>query len=199
MIAMSSNWRDVQKYFENSYIKIQGYGDKLFFVNRVRENMIVGVDENDTLFELYLSNKEPFELDYVLPHRAVFQHGDEALFLRRNPSRQYRRGLHADNTAVVYIATGTNCDLNFYILKSYVEKQKYMSFMEAVDHKGSMRSMALSPRMSYIRAGGEIRMDMTTIAVVNHEKKTIRIKRPIFKPEILQFLKNGDGSYGVSP
>jgi len=197
MIAMSSNWRDVQKYYEHSYIKIQGYGDKLFYVNRVRETMLQGVDEEDTLFELYLSDDAPFLIDYVLPHRAVFQYGKDVMQLRRNPSRQYRRGLHQDNTTIISVTTGQAYDLSFGLLRAFVEKQKYVSLNEAMEHRSIYMGVALTPRMSYIRAGGELRIDLTTVATVQSIKRTIKVKRPIFTKEIMQYLKDNNQAFEV--
>jgi hypothetical protein len=197
MIAIAANWRDVQKYYEQSYIKIQGYGDKLFFVNRVRENIMTGWDEEETQFELFLSNSDPFVIDYVLPHRAVFQYGSDAYLLRRFPSRQYRRGLHCDNTSITSVSSGVHMDMGFAVLKAFVEKQKYLTLTAAIAAKGRYTAVALSSRMSYIRAGGELRIDTTTVASVNVTERSIKMRRPIFLKEILQYLKDYNEPFTV--
>jgi len=197
MIAVPSTWRDVSKYYEGTYIKLPEYGDMLFFVQRVRESMITGINEDDTVFEIHLNEKAPFHLDYILPHRAVFQFGQDAVSLRRVPARQYRRGLHSDNTKIVSVTNGEGYPLSFDLLKAFVNKQKYVLLSEALEDRGTFRSVALTSRMSYVRAGRELRIDNTTVAVISKAERIIKMTRPIFSKEIKQYLQDNSLTYGV--
>ena len=196
MIATSANWRDVQKYYEQSYIKIQGFGDKLFHVERVRESVVTGYDEDDTMFELYLSNSAGFSMDYILPHRAVFQHGRDAYLLRRLPARQYRRGLCADNVIITNLTTGEGASLGFDVLKAYVSKPKYPTLSEAIKSE-DVNSCPLTQRLSYNRASREIKVDTTKVAIFLPGKQAIKVTRPIFLKEISDYVKHNYLSFEV--
>lgn len=188
MIAAPSTAQDIRKYFENTYIKIRGYGDTLFFVRRVREDVISGRDENDTEFELDLWEDSPFTLDYILPHRAVFQYGETALLLRRVPARQYFRGIHPDNTKLNSVNTGEEYPLGFDTLKAFVTKQQYVSLEEALINKPKKKAYALTSRLSYVTCSQSINIDSTTIAFINKEKCEISVKYDIFRSEISDYL-----------
>ena len=184
MIATNENWNDLKKYYECSYIKINGFGDKLFYVSSVNKEKIVGYDSENTPFELWLSTDYPYTLDYVLPHHAVFQYGNEAVQLRRRPNRQYRRGLHPDNVRIASVLRGSAYPLDFPILEAYVGKQQYPSFQEAV--KSSCISVAISARMSYSRDTNYIYIDTHAVALVEGDK--IRMIKRIFTKEIQHYI-----------
>jgi len=46
MQFVPSVWQDIRKYYEGSYVKFTEYGDTLFFIDRVREDSIVGHEED---------------------------------------------------------------------------------------------------------------------------------------------------------
>tara|TARA_R110000868_G_scaffold37403_3_gene132371 strand:- start:1857 stop:2456 length:600 start_codon:yes stop_codon:yes gene_type:complete len=198
MIAVPSTAVDIRKYFESTYIKINGFGDTLFYVRRVREDIITGIDENNTEFELDLWEDSPFTIDYILPHRAVFQYGNTALLLRRVPARQYFRGIHPENTKLTSVDTGEEYPINFETLKAFVNKQQYVTLDEAIVNKPKKKAHALSPRFSYITAGQSINLDNTNIAHINLKEKLLFIKHPIFTQEIVSYLKQTNSSLQVT-
>lgn len=101
MLFVPSVWQDIRKYYENSYVKFQEYGDTLFYIKRVRETEIIGVDENDDEFLLTLEEDVPFNLTYTLPHKGLFMVDGSPHLLHRVPAVQYSRGLTQQNTKTV--------------------------------------------------------------------------------------------------
>ena len=194
MIAIRSNWKDIQRGFEKTFIKIKGFGDKLFFVDHVTASVITGHDSESTGFELWLDDSYPFDIDYLLPHHAVFQYKNEAVQLRRVPSRQYHKGLHHENTVLRSITTGNRYDLSFAILEAYVGKQQYPLLKEAIG--SDAQSIALSSRMSYSRLNKSIMMDMIPIAFIAND--VIKVNRTIFYKEIFEYIQNNNQPFKVS-
>ena len=194
MIAISSNWKDLQKYYEHSYIKIPGFGDKLFYVNRVTKDLISGHDSESTVFELWLSDSLPFAIDYILPHHAVFQYQDRAVQLRRRPTRQYRRGLHPDNVRISDVLTEHTYDLSFNILEAYVGKQQYPTLKEAI--ASANISTALTNRMAYVPSKKAIYLDTFPIALVVGDE--IRVTKAIFFKELQQYANTFGIGYKVT-
>jgi hypothetical protein len=196
MDFMSSNWRDIQKYYESTYVKFAEFGDKLFYIQRVREEMIQGIDDTDTAFELYLSDDHPYAVNYLLPHKATFQWKDSVYVLQRIPARQYRRGLCADNTMLTNVATGNNTDISFNALKAFVSKPQYSSFGQAFNSKEKTKAIALTNRMTYLRTG-YILFDQKRVASYDHDRKVIKMVHKIFLPEIMQHMVDHNEHYEV--
>lgn len=193
MIAQRSNWKDVQRCYDHSYIKIRGFGDKLFYVTRVTADLMSGEDSEGTGFELWLDDEFPFEIDYVLPHHAVFQYGEHAVELRRVPSRQYRRGLHMDNTRIRSIISGSALDLGFPILEAFVGKQQYPTLKEAMSTTN--RSTALSSRLSFHNKDGTLFMDNVVIGSVQGD--VVKMTRSIFFKEVLHYINSTNQPFKV--
>jgi len=187
MEFITSNWRDISKYYENTYVKFSEYGERLFLITGVNPNSVTGIDEDDTAFELHLSDSHPYTVNYLLPHKATFQWGNEVYMLQRIPARQYRRGLCSDNTQIINVSDGRKRDIGFASLKAFTNKPTYMSFSEAFFAKGRTKALALSPRMTYIRTG-DILIDMVRIAKFNYDTKKIELKNKLFLPEIMQHM-----------
>jgi hypothetical protein len=196
MQCISSNWQDIRKYYEHTYVKFNEFGDKLFYIAEVGPSIIRGIDDTQTDFELYLSDDAPYYLDYLLPHKAVFQYKDSVALLQRIPARQYRRGLCSDNTQILNVASGSKYDLGFPTLKAFVSKPSYASFSEAFNCKAKVKAVALSNRMTYMRTG-QILIDHTTVAHYDYTTKKITMARPIFLPEIMQHMVDHNEVYEV--
>ena len=196
MDFVHSNWRDIQKYYENTYVKFSEFGDKLFYIQHVGPEKVSGTDDENTTFELYLSDAVPYTVNYLLPHKAVFQWKDSVFLLQRIPARQYRRGLCSDNTMITNIATGKGMDITFNSLKAFVSKPNYSSFSNAFNTKAKTKAIALSPRMSFLRSG-EILIDNKKIAQFDYTSKKILLLYKIFLPEIMQHMVDHNEHYEV--
>lgn len=196
MDFVHSNWRDIQKYYENTYVKFSEFGDKLFYINYVGPDKVAGVDDENTAFELFLSDSAPYTVNYLLPHKAVFQWKDSVYLLQRIPARQYRRGLCSDNTMITNVTTGTRLDIGFNSLKAFVGKPSYSSFSNAFNTKAKTKAVALSSRMSYLRSG-YILIDSHKIAQFDYNTKKILMLHKIFLPEIMQHMVDHNEHYEV--
>lgn len=187
-----SNWEDISRYFKQTFVKFKETGDKLFYIRNVRSDVVEGMEKDSCPFELYLWEDQPYEVDYVLPHKSFFQYAKRAVLLERIPAKQYQRGLSSGNTKLRALGrdgTTTNLDLSFDTLGAFVEKQPWMSLTDAVANKVKNYSVVLSPRMAYIPFTNTIYVDMLAVATVNKKAKTVYINHPIFKPEIAELVK----------
>lgn len=195
MLLTSSNANDIDRYYNNTYVKFKEYGEKLFFIQEVNSESIVGKDEDGNAFALYLDNANPYELAYTLPHRAVFQYKDGALLLRRMPAKQYRRGICNDNTTITRVDTGDAVSINFEILKAFVNKPKYFTFTHCFN-KPKQKSLALSPRMSVITKTGIIKVDWQTIGQLDMVDKVVHCRR-LFIEDLQTVMKNNNESFNI--
>jgi len=193
MIFMSSNWEDINRYYKNTYVKFSEMGEKLFFIRYVSPDAVCGVDEDHVDFELCLSDEHPYEVDFLLPHKSFFQLGKRAVALSRHPAKQYQRGLSDSNTRLYSLRSdGTTeaMQLGFDTLKAYVSKQKFPSLDEAIANKGRMTSTVLTSRIAYVPRSKGLYVDMVPIGEVDTTSKLIRLRSPIFVPELTE-IANG--------
>jgi hypothetical protein len=189
MECIRENWKDIDRYFRNTWVKVDGYGDTLFSIQYVGPDKISGETEDGDYFEIELHNHQPFNLAYVLPHKAVFQLGKRAVLLQRIPAKQFKRGICLDNVSVSFTDTGVVLDLSLVVLKAYTTKQRYFSFTEAFKTKGSkLISYALTSRMSCVKSTGAIYIDTTHIATYLHGEGKIVMERHKFKSDVEQHI-----------
>lgn len=200
MLFKTENYDDIRKYYLGTYIKLKEFGDLLFRIDRVERTSVSGQVEDGREFILYMNQDDPYEIDYVLPHKSYFQLNEDACQLYRIPARQYRRGLCVDNTRVARVSAGGKQeslgDLDFDILKAFVSKQPFVPLSKAVSKEcASLRSVVLTPRMAYHRATKSLYIDFTNVASV--EGNIIKMKHPIFKAEVQNFLNKTSDSFVV--
>lgn len=198
MLFTTSTWQDIDKYYHGTYTKFKEFGDKLFRITQVTPHKVSGIDQDDVEFDLFLSDEHPYEVDYVLPHRAVFQYRDRAFLMQRVPARQYKRGLCEGNVRIINVDTGEAFPIGFAVLKSYVTKQQYFTFGEAIKRKGKLKSYALNSRMSLSVPSYALRIDTTKIGFYSVELKKLFVN-PLFIPDVLAQLKNNNETMEVVP
>ena len=194
MIFNQSNWRDIERYYMSTYVKFAEHGDRLFYINDVSPQEVRGKTEDGDEFVLYLSDAFPFHVDYILPHKAVFQYKGRAVLLQRNPQRQYRRGLSDGNTMLTDVTSGENYSLTFDRLRAFVNKPSYLTLSLYKKRKNDMHSAALSPRFSV--GAGSLYVDDIIIGTVDFEKQHINVNK-LFVPEITDLLKATAENYTV--
>lgn len=195
----SSNFEDIRKYYQGTYIKLKEYGDTLFRIDSVSSNCVSGMVEDGREFLLYMNDDHPYEIDYVLPHKSFFQYGKDACLLYRIPARQYMRGLSPQNTDVAKFSPDgvlkTGGELDFEVLKAFVSKQPFFSLSTATGkaNPNGLRSFVLTSRMAYHRASKGIYIDFTRVADVDAASKTVTMRQNIFTKEVADFIqKTGD-------
>lgn len=196
MFFQVSNVQDIEKYFRNTYIKLKEFGDELFYISGVTHQTVVGKDQTGEDFELYLSDAHPYEVDYVLPSRAVYQNGERVTLLQRIPARQYKRGLCADNTQLVDVYTGEKLLIEMASLAGFVNKPRYVSF-DDVFCKRIGKSAALNSRFSFHTADNSIRCDLRPVGMVEVNSRTVKFNK-LFAAEITKLLSDCKENFKVS-
>lgn len=194
---------DISRYYRHTYIKLQEFGDQLFFIEQVEANRIIGTHESGEKFCIYMSDDTPYEMEYMLPHKSFFQYGDKAVQLCRVPAKQYLRGLAPSNTQVLYIGTDgkpKQIELDFPLLKAYVQKAEWPKLSAAVE-MADKSSVAMNSRMMYMRGNKHLYIDFVPVAFVNINQKRLEVKKPIFTDEVKDLLKSTgeDGVWSVIP
>lgn len=186
-----SNREDINKYYRGSFLKFKETGDLLFYLQGVDSNVVTGTIEDGRDFKIYLAEEEPYEVDYILPHKSFFQYGENACMLQRVPAKQYHRGITNENTRISYRDPGTaipaKVAIGFDPLKAFVKKQKFFTLSEAT--KQDLTSAVLAPRIMYMRTNKQIFIDFTPVARVAMSEKKITMLLPVFTEEIKDFLK----------
>lgn len=190
MQLSSNNWRDIQKYYEHCYTKFRETGDEIFLIRRVSPSLIEGIGEDKTPLNCFLHNEEdqePYLLDYILPKKSFFEFDGKACLLNRIPARQYKRGLCSENTQILSLGADggfSKLNIDFPVLKAYIQKQSFRSFAEAKE----LPSVALSPRIA-LTMSGFIFVDAVKIGHYDFVSKTITTKHKSFKPELEEILQ----------
>lgn len=191
MIFVPSSANDIERYYLHTYVKFQETGDRLFFIEGVSKHKVSGTCDDDTPFDLYLSDEFPYEVSYVLPNKSYFQVNEHAYLMERKPAKQYKRGLCGENVSISRHRGGTefmNCMIGFGLLKAFVAKQAFYTLKDAFLNADKKSSVAVSSRMMYVPKGGRLFIDKTQIATIRGHKgtsaKTIELHQPIFREEV---------------
>lgn len=188
MFINSQNFDDVKKYFQHTYVKFAETGDHIWHVDTVSPNEIICTDKNKEQVGIDLNIG--YNLEYILPRKAIFQFGNEAVMLSRIPARQWKKGMCKANTAFhILNSEGTWMALNFdiHMIEGFVNKPSYYPVdlavkelsKESVDH---VASVALNPRMAICHSG-KLFVDNVLVGKISFKEKTLLCKK-IFKPEI---------------
>ena len=182
MIFNRSNASDIEKYYHGTWVKFTEFGDKLFKITSVHSTQVEGSTEDGDAFVLYLHDNFPYHVDYILPHKSLFQFKGRALLLERNPQRQYKRGLCDGNTRITDSFSGEQLGLGINYLKAFVSKPQYLTLKAFKSKRNSMTSVALSPRFACHKSG-LLHVDNVAIGQVDFDKMHIAVSK-VFKPEI---------------
>ena len=140
-----------------------------------------GDDGND--FVVFMNRAKPFSLDYVLPHKAVFQVDKDVYLLERIPARQYKRGLCSDNTSISRVGISERpmrINLSFELLQKFTCKQDYFTLKQALAGKDTNNAYALNSRMSYHKSGA---IYVDKICIANYSSGTFTVL-PQFKEDV---------------
>ena len=193
MELTSSNWGDIQKYYENSFVKLREFGDRIFYIDKVNRDEVHFHDMNEEAGVIYLHDAVPYTLDMVLPNKAVYQMGDEAYLLARIPARQYHRGITTGNCKISRLrSTGfTSANLSFATLQGYANKPIYRPLEDVIGR--STGSEAISSRFAYNSANKSIYCDTKVVAVVDKVKKEIKA-HSLLLAELKRFLLRDDSN-----
>lgn len=187
MFINSQNFDDVKKYFQHTYVKFAETGDHIWHIDTVNPNEIICSDKNKEQVGIDLTIG--YNLEYILPRKAVFQFGNEAVMLSRIPARQWKKGMCKANTAFHTLSSdGTWMALNFDInmIEGFVNKPSYypidIAQKEFQKENGDLLSCALNPRMAVCKTG-KLYIDNVLVGKMSFKDKAVLCKQ-IFKPEV---------------
>lgn len=193
MLFSTDNYDDINRYYRGTYVKFKETGDRLFYIRDVGPQRVTGTDEEGTEFELFLNHDDPYEVDYVLPHKSYFQLNKRACMLQRVPAKQYRRGICGENTRLTALGKTGNLvqvEIGFDALKAFVSKQAFPSIKTVLTMKNKPLSVAISPRFAFVPETGQIYTDQLAVAVVSKKDNRVTVTREIFRPEVTQFVSD---------
>ncbi len=184
-----STYADIRKYFDSTYAKFAELGEKLLFIQRIREDAITAIDSAGDVYELVLEEDAPYEMTYTLPHRALFAHKGRAYMLQRIPARQYQRGINTSNTQIISVPDGKKMPLTWELLDSFTNKQDYQTLADAVFGKFAkeVTTVPLSQRSMFDRRMQHIYFDRQAVATLDRDAKKVRVVS-LFKEEVEEML-----------
>lgn len=174
MECVQSNYGDITKYYQGSYIKLREFGDALFYVVKVSRDEVLLKDKNDNEFVITLHDSVPYNIDMILPNKSLFQHNNHCFSLSRVPARQYHRGITRQNCEVQVLGEkkwGTAA-VGFDTLEGYVNKPLFPTLSDAIADKSV--SAALSRRFAYSR-DGTLWCDLRKIGTVDKLSKVVSV------------------------
>lgn len=190
MEISSNNWTDVQKYYQDSYVKFdREYGDRLYYIYKVRPEGVLYRDSDNQEGILYMDTENPYELEYIMPHKTMFQKDKHCYLLTRIPAKQYSRGLTNSNCQFHLLdALGKwkTADVAWDILNAYTNKPAFRSIADCVRDPAGRVSEALSKRFAI--AGSLLFCDTFKIGRVDSAKRNLHVL-DLFHNEVEKLLE----------
>jgi hypothetical protein len=193
MIFTSAVYEDISRYYRNTYVKFKEHGDRLFFIRAVGPDSVRGTDEEGTEFVIHLDDEHPYEVDYILPRKSLFQYGKRSCMLQRIPAKQYQRGLSNGNTSIQSLNKMGGLakhDIGFDVLKCYVAKQAYPSMDVTIANKARNISTAMSQRISYVHDCRGFFVDNVAVATLDKPSRSINMLHKVFTKELQELAKD---------
>jgi hypothetical protein len=157
MLTSRENWRDVQKYYQHTFIKLTPLGETVVYVDNISNNLFQGTTHEGVKVEFDLD--EGYYIDYCIPRKTVFQLNNYAAVLRRIPARMWKKGLSKENTQIYGVQEDGSLfplPLNSANVWAYVNKPQYYQIGDPA--LKSMNSAALNNRL-YMTSEGYIYAD----------------------------------------
>lgn len=182
---------DIKKYYQGTWVKFPRLtGDTLWYIDRVTSEFLeIHSDEKE---EALLDLKKGYEVDYVIPGKAVYQFGDYATYLARIPARMWKKGMNSANTQFKQL-TGSKWlakPFDIGVIKAFVNKPAYTNPYDAVamfkTPESTLASAAISPRMAF-NPQGSIYIDEVMIGKYDFEKDVVTT-REIYKSNLMELF-----------
>ena len=179
MLINHQNWDDVKKYYGNTYVKCNETGETVWLVSEVSPNQVVLKSSSGE--EVAINLMKDYNLDYIIPGKATYQYGNNAVQLSRIPARQWKKGICKQNTSFTSLTSdGSWIPLAFDIstIESFVNKPAYYDVDHAILElkQNRLGSVALTPRIS-ISQSGKVFIDKVLVAKVSFVTKEIVMKK----------------------
>lgn len=202
MELYSSEWKDIQRYYNNTFVKLPQFGDQVFQVREVKPQHVILHDRAGDVYKIDLADEgEPaFSFDYVLPHKAVFFWKNSVYQLARRPARQYYRGCSSENTTITEIFSGRGQSISFESLEAFSMKPQYFTLRQALEEPNKkVLGVPLTKRFSFNKQDQCLYVDNRGVAVFDRDAKTFVMFNGmnIFAPEVKKLIAESELTYGV--
>jgi hypothetical protein len=188
MYVDKTNYEDIVKYYKKTYVKLRECGEVIYLITEVYKDKIILQDIQGE--EVAICLEQGYNLDYVIPKKTVYQHGENALFLSRIPARMWQKGMSNKNTMFQLLSAAGSWHphpFDIKVIDGFVNKPSYFSLDDAVTNftKGDhLQSAALTPRISMSRKGA-VFIDTVMVGRFAATSRTVTFKK-IFRDEIVQ-------------
>ncbi len=186
------NIEDAKRYYDKTYVKFREQGDILYYINTIRQTEDKGEiyfkDKDNKEGILYVSKEYPYNIDFILPHKSMYQLGKYCYCLSRTPAKQFHRGISQNNCSIKALSGGDGWQtmgLDFKILEGFVNKPTFKSLQDAVVSKNV--SEALSPRFAYNLYNHTLWCDWKSIGKIDKKLGLITVN-PLLELEIKRLL-----------
>lgn len=188
MLVNQSTWKDFDKYYRDTYIKVGITGDRLFHVISVspQEAILSDADDPNTDYAINFTKDGGFFVDYVLPGKNVFQLGNTACLISRVPQRQWKKGMCSANTSFKTLAEGKwkSAGFNIQNIQGFINKPCYYTVEQATAEFGlnTLQAAAITKRVS-LSNKGSVFIDDVLVGKFNSLKNVLTTKT-LFAPEL---------------
>lgn len=193
MFVNKENWEDCKKYYQETWVKFKEEGDnKIFYISEVGPKYLLAKDINGEVVGVDL--EEGYTIEYAIPKKTTFQHGEHALHLFRIPARMWKKGMNKQNTNFNYLNPvdgWLHCGFDSQIINGFVNKPTYYTVKDALNEfqkSVHLKSAALNSRIAMSNKG-MVYVDTVPVARVDIEKENVVVKK-LFEPEITQLFHN---------
>jgi hypothetical protein len=190
-----NNWEDVKKYYEKTWVKFPRLSqDQLWHIDRVNPDFCEVSSTNGD--EALIDMNKGYEMDFVLPKRTIFQHGDKAVMLSRIPARMWKKGISKANTSFAILSTNgwTAGEFDPSLIEGFINKPSYFGVKEIIAEytkpNPEKLSMAFSPRFA-VNAKGGVYIDTVLVGRLQFLKAgpVLTVKK-IFAPDLFSYFYN---------
>lgn len=197
MKCSNSNWADVRKYYEDTYVKLKETGDQLWYVRAVTSAGVsfYSLDKEEACYKF---SEGKCSIEYALPHKTTFQAGGQAYHLTRIPARMWKKGLSEKNTAFKMLGSQgwLSVQVEMQMYNAFVNKPSYLSYKDALQgiKEGDLISAALSPRMA-LSKNKKLYVDTKPIGRVFVSKKQVVLGTRLFVSEVSELFPSYEVTY----
>ena len=186
MLITSATYEDCKKYFQHTWVKFKEEGDKIWYITSVDIHYIYAksITDEEILIDI---TEGGYTIEYLIPKKTIFQHGEHAVMLSRIPARMWKKGMSKQNTQFQSLTFDgwKSKEFDMGVIDGFVNKPCYYSVEDALNEftkSEHLQSAALSPRIALSRKGS-VYIDNVLVGRYLQEKKTLSVKK-IFSPEI---------------
>jgi hypothetical protein len=191
MYVNKENWTDAQKYYENTLIKVVDPENKfdsdktVWYVEKVDPQFMLLKDVNSTQ-KVLIDLDKGYNLEYLIPGKAIFQKGEAAIALSRLPKRMWKKGMTSENTQFAILTSVGWKPIAFessYVF-GFVNKPGYYTINDALKgfKNDDLTSAAITPRIA-LSAKGALYCDSVVIGKHFPQENMFKVKK-LFVPDI---------------